>query len=430
MFEYAWYPLLLLITTPYFLHVLGSEKYGDWMLLTATVGLGGVLNTGTGAATIKAVSERLGREQHGEVGQAIRTSLGIALAGGAILGAIAFASFWAGSTAWFSKMGEPSVMRLTGLAAAILIWLEQLDNVFASAIKGAEEYGRGARVEILSKTLQTLVVALTVKFAPTLWALYAALVAVAMLRLFAKYAIAKHLFGLTSVRPSMAGATLDVLHFAKWGWLQGVGTTLFNVADRLLIGSLLGASSLTYYSIASQLAMQVHASSAASLGIVFPKVSRKLQSEGGFSLWRLTRLAATGSFLLSTALAGILILYGRKLLFFWIGAEATEPTSHLLVWLVFAYWVLALCVVPYYILMGLGQVRFIGVTVLAAGSIGVAAMYVAVLHFGLDGSVVGRCLYALISTAMFYPLIRHLRQTYSRSSFGSDGEQSGYELKP
>jgi hypothetical protein len=35
MLEYSWYSLLLFIVTPWFLHQLGTERYGHWMLLMA-----------------------------------------------------------------------------------------------------------------------------------------------------------------------------------------------------------------------------------------------------------------------------------------------------------------------------------------------------------------------------------------------------------
>ena len=47
----------------------------------------------------------------------------------------------------------------------------------------------------------------------------------------------------------------EMLHFAKWGWVQGVGSLVFGVADRLFVGSFLGATSLAFYSVASQLAL-------------------------------------------------------------------------------------------------------------------------------------------------------------------------------
>lgn len=425
MLEYSSYPLLLFIATPWFLHQLGTAGYGHWMLLTATAGFGGVLNAGTGAATIKAISAGIGRAECGDIEGAVRVSLAIALVGGGVLALVTFLVFWLAGPTLLSRMGDPALIRLTGVAAAGLIWLEQLDNVFSSAMKGAEKFGNAARIEIASKATQILSAALVLLIWPKLWALYAALLIVAILRLLAKVVITKRILGLASLHPTLVGWN-EILHFAKWGWLQGAGGMLFGVADRILVGSLLGASSLTYYSIASQLTMQIHAISAAGLSVIFPKVSRKLQGDDSFSLWRVTKLTMIGNLLLSSILAFILILLGPTILRIWIGAAAASPTVEILPWLTFAYWILALNVVPYYTLLGMGKIRFVGLTILTCGIIAVITMYFAITSEGLRGTPSGRGIYALLSLALVYPLARHfmrdrsIRHTNRRISSNSD----------
>lgn len=406
MLEYGWYPLLLFIATPWFLYRLGTEQYGHWMLLTAAVGFGGVLNAGTGAATIKAVSVGIGRAASDDTQRTVRASLAIAMIGGGALALVVFSVFWFAGDILLSRMGDSALVRLTGMAAAVLLWLEQLDNVFSSAMKGAERFGRIATVEVMSKSVQVLAAALVLLLWPDLSALYISLLAVAVLRLLAKAIVAKRLLGLVDFRPSLAG-TAEILHFAKWGWLQGVGGLLFGVADRMVVGSLLGAASLAYYSIASQLAMQVHAVTAAGLSVIFPKVSRKLEVGGQFSLWRVAKLTAAGNLILSSSLALVLILFGPMILRAWIGIDSAGPTAEILPWLVVAYSVLALNVVPYYILLGMGRIRFVGLTVLAAGAIAVIAMYIAIAALGLPGAPAGRGVYAILSLALAFPLARH-----------------------
>jgi O-antigen/teichoic acid export membrane protein len=406
--EYGSYPLLLLISTPWFLHQLGTDQYGHWMLLVATISFGGVLNSGTGLATIKAVSAGIGGNVSGRSDLAVNASLAIAILGGGALALIVFCLFWFGAPVILSRMGEPEIVRATGTAAAILIWIEQLDNVFSSAIKGAEHFKDAARVEMASKATQIIAAAIVLFWFPTLEALYWTLLVVAVLRLSAKLIICKKLLSLIRVRPSFNGLS-DVLHFAKWGWLQGVGGVMFGAADRLLIGSMLGASSLTYYAIASQLAMQTHAISAAGLSVIFPKVSRKLESGGAFSLSRFTRITTVGNLLLSTSLAMVLILIGPAFLRFWVGPESAEPATQLLPWLVAAYWILSLNSVSYYLLLGMGRIRFISLTVMAAGISAVIAAYFSIEQFGLIGSPAGRAAYAVLSLVLFIPVIQHLR---------------------
>ena len=406
--EYGSYPLLLLISTPWFLHQLGTDQYGHWMLLVATISFGGVLNSGTGAATIKAVSAGIGGRVTGQSDRAVNASLAIAILGGGALALIVFCLFWFGAPVILSRMGDPQLVRATGTAAAVLIWIEQLDNVFSSAVKGAEHFRDAARVEMASKATQVIAAAIVLYWLPTMAALYWTLVVVSVLRLSAKIFISKRLLGLVRIRPSFQGLS-EVLHFAKWGWLQGVGGVMFGAADRVLIGSMLGASSLTYYAIASQLAMQTHAVSAAGLSVIFPKVSRKLESGGSFSLSRFTRITTVGNLVLSTSLALALILIGPMFLRFWVGPESAGPASQLLPWLVAAYWMLSLNSVSYYLLLGMGRIRFISLTVLMSGVFAVIAAYFSIEHFGLIGAPAGRATYACISLALFIPVLQHLR---------------------
>ena len=407
MLEYGWYPLLLLIATPWFLHRLGAGQYGHWMLLLAVVGFGGVLNTGTGAATIKSVSAGIGGAPSTDIERTVRASLTIALAGGISLALIVFGVFWIWGEALFGRMGEPEQVRLTGLTAAALVALEQVDNVYSSALKGAEKFSRIAAIEVLSKSVQVIVAAMVLVIWPALIALYISLLAVAVLRLIAKTIVAKRLLGLRRIRPAFQGV-FELLRFAKWGWLQGVGGVLFGVADRMIVGSLLGAASLAYYSIATQLAMQVHAISAAGLSVIFPMVSRMLQSGESLSLQRIATFTAGGNLLLSSAVALLLLVLGPAFLSSWIGAEAAGPTADVLPWLVLAYWVLALNVVPYYILRGIGHIRSVGLTVVIAGMTGTIAMFISVTWLGLQGAPVGRGVYALVSLALVIPFARHL----------------------
>jgi len=400
MLEYGWYPLLFFIATPYLLHTLGAVKYGHWMLLTATVGFGAVLNVGTGAATIKKISSGRGQGSGGDVERVVRTSLAIALVGGGLMAVLIFGVFWFAGDVLFEKMGDRSLVRLTGTVAALLTWIEQIDNVFASALKGAERFDRAARVEMASKTVQILAAVLTVAAWGSVMALYIALAVVAVARLIAKAWVVRSLLAVLSLRPSFSNAA-HILRYAKWGWLEGVGGLFFGIADRVLVGSLLGAASLAHYSVATQLAQQIHAIPAAGLSVIFPKVSRKLESEANFSLWRITNLAMVGNLFASGALALTMLIFGRQILSLWLGEVEADASADVLWYLVVAYWVLAANVVPYFILLGLGRMRLISISALFAGSVAIVVMYLAIQSVGLTGAAAGRIAYAVITLILF-----------------------------
>lgn len=406
--EYGWYPLLLLVTTPWFLHRLGADNYGYWMLLTAIVGLGGVLNTGTGAATIKAVSSRLG-EGKGIESQ-VRASLGIAMIGGGALATLVLLMFQLGGGSLLGKMGDNSrLIQMTGVVAAILLWLEQIDIVASSALKGAERFAQAAQLEILGKTVQMGVSMAATWHLATMDALYAALLLGAFARLALKLVSAKSTLGLKTLLPSTQRMG-ETLKFAKWGWLQGIGGVLFGVADRILIGSILGAASLTYYSIATQLAMQIHAVCAAALSVIFPIVSRKLGAGDNQSILRLARSSIVINIVLASILSLTLLITNDWILNLWLGQEQSRPVAQALLYLLPAYWLMAINVAAHYLLLSMGKIRFLAISNLVAGTLMATAAAIMMHHYGLLGAALSRTLYGVIILVNFIPLAGLVRK--------------------
>jgi O-antigen/teichoic acid export membrane protein len=241
-------------------------------------------------------------------------------------------------------------------------------------------------------------------------ALYAGLVIVAIVRVVAKLSLVSRTFGISVIRPS-ANNLSDVLHFAKWGWLQGAGGLFFGVADRILIAAMLGATSLAHYSIATQLTMQIHALSAAGFSVLFPKVSRHLESNADYSLARITKLAMVLNFTTSSALAIGLLIFGESILTWWLGKAEAEACGGMLTYLIVAYWMLANNVVPYYILLGLGKIKIIGTSSILFGVLAIIIMYVVITIIGSDGRPAGRLAYSAFTLALIYPL---MKQIYNR----------------
>lgn len=413
--EYGWYPLLMFMTTPYFLHTLGATVYGYWMLLTAAVGFGVFLNVGTGAATIKQVSAGYGCGDDEGVSNAVRTSLALALIGGSVLAVFIGSVFGIAGNLLFPKMHDPSLMVLTGVVAALLSGIEQIDNVFASVLKGAERFGAAARIEMLSKTAQTLTAVGAVAVWGSIEAIYVSLVLVALVRLGAKWRAVLGLLGISSLRPSFINLHAS-LHYAKWGWLQGLGGVVFGIADRMLIGSFMGAASLAHYSVASQLAQQIHAFSAAAGSVIFPKISRIRARSTRAGLWRITKWMAAGNVLSAGLLALGLFVFGRKILALWLGAEEAAASTDVLRYLAVAYWLLAINVVPHFILLGLGKIRVVALANVAAGVVSLIAMPMLAQHYGLEGVGVARIIFSAIALFNVVSLFRYFRGTHESAA--------------
>ena len=156
--------------------------------------------------------------------------------------------------------------------------------------------------------------------------------------------------------------------------------------------------------------MQTHAITASGVGVIFPKVSRKLEEDRQFSLWRITKLAMASNSLLSTALAVVLLFFGKELLIFWLGASQAQSVIPVFPYLVFAYWILALNVAPHYILLSLGRFRFIAFSNLFAGLSLTIIIPTFALKFDLIGIAGARVLYGVFISVNFIALVTQLQQ--------------------
>jgi O-antigen/teichoic acid export membrane protein len=373
------------------------------MLLVATVGFGAILNAGTGAATIKHVSAEMGEANSHQLQRVIQGSLAIAITGGGLLALIIVCIFWFGDDFFFKRMGDRHLLHITGLAAGMLAWLEQIDNVFASALRGSEKYGLAAKTEIGAKSLQVLALASSLLAGAGLTAVYAIIFVVSLARLGTKYFVTRKVLRVSEAYPRFAHVK-ELLHFSKWAWIQGLGGTAFNSSDRFVVASLLGATSLAQYSVVTQLAMQIHGLTAAGVSVVFPMISRKRARNPSFSIARATARVLLANAALSTCVAVVLLIFGELILRLWLGAQMPANAVILLDYLIIAYWLLALNITPYYVLLGLGQIRIIAIWVFIGGAAGLAPMMYGISRFGLIGAGAGKLIYAVATLMLFVPL--------------------------
>jgi O-antigen/teichoic acid export membrane protein len=398
--EFAVYPALMLLTTPLFLHRLGAELYGQWALLTATVGLGGILSIGTGATTTRHVAHALAVGDSGEAARTLRAGLFIAGAAGLIVaGAVALTLVF-GADRFFARMGPANITAMTGLAAAAILLVEQFENVFNASLRGAQRFRTIAQIELAGRTAQFGGAALAVVAAPRLDLVYATLFAAALARLAIKSTVTRHVLGLGWLWPRAAGARAFAGD-AGWGWLLGISGMAFGLADRFIISGALGAAALAHYVVANQLAAPLHALPTAAASVLFPRVSAA-RARGDLAAIR-GLIRQGGGLLLAgtTAAALLLFLFREPVLRLWLGSALAPETIPALGWQIWAYWLLALAVLPHFVLLGLGQMRLLALINLAAGLVTAAIMLWTAERWGIAGVAAARLGYgALLLTAM------------------------------
>ena len=398
MAEYFAYPLFMFVATPFFLIQLGKQQYGQWMLVLAFNGLGGLIGLGMGAAALKEVSTHRGRGDLAAASHALRACFAVSLVSSVGLVMLTALSVPFVDDVLLAKIGEPqSIRSLTGFALA-LIMIEQIDTVFAGALRGMERFDLAAKIEICLKFAVVLISAAVAFATHDLVMLLTAVLVAHLARAFVKASFAMALLGTGNLWPVWdTRYVTEAIRFGKWTWLQLIGGALYSTADRLLVGSFLGAGALADYSICLQLAQQVHTVPAAGAGFMFPMVSRKLAA--GESV---LKVAVYGMLVFGAgalALAAPIFLFGHWILSVWIGEAFAAQNLGVLQLLAAGFVLLALNIGPHYFLLGSDGAHVVAWSNIASGVIALCAGLYAIPRLPLDGAAIMRLIYALALSA-------------------------------
>lgn len=410
LMEYIAQPALMLVSAPFLVGRLGLDRYGIWMLVASFTGTVGIFQIGLGDATIKYVSAYKGRNDSAGVSRILSGTL--ALSG--LLGALAAVVLLAGAPFLVHHVFRIEAANYTEAIRAIqigglILWIQGIFQVFANALKAYEEYGPPARISVFVKSA-------TIAGAVCLVALGYGVVAILLLAAgvmlagtYLQAAAARRVLEVSSLWPRFdRQAWREVLGFGVYSWIQNAAGVAFGQADRLLIAMMLGTAPLTYYTLCLQVAQQIHGLAGAAFGFLFPHISAKHEAgnrRGVRSAFRLAVLVNVG---LSLALTAPVILFARKLLTVWMGADFAAHSYKALIILGVGFCALSLNVVPHFTLLGLGQVRFLSVSNLAGGFVALVGAALLIPPLGLIGAAAGRLLYGPVTWVNYWKVFRSL----------------------
>lgn len=402
--EQAVSPLLMIALTPYLLKQLGVDQFGVWMLVMALVGMGQLTSIGAGTAVIKHVSADLENGKQADAIATIRAALSIVLlvGGGVVLVAWAIAPFVA--QMFFQKMGPASTVSQMIIIGSVLMLVQELDNVFASALRGAQQFYLSARIEFITRIAWSLGVFLLAWHYQSVIAVLSGILVLSVIKAGFKAREVNRLFSvLTCHVPYFDKYYIRrVAVFGKWQWVQSVGGMLFSVADRVIIGSLFGATDLARYSICMQVAQYVHAVPAVATQVVFPWLSAKVEKGEKIKHLFLHKYAISVG-IVCVFLPCIAIISSPWWLSIWLGEGFYAENIWLELILVFAYGILAFNVPAHYFLMGLGEVKFLSLINLLAGLVSMLVS-LALAPLGLEWFSTAKILFGIVILANFIKL--------------------------
>jgi O-antigen/teichoic acid export membrane protein len=393
----------MFLAAPFLLHSLGTSQYGLWMLITAIVGSAGALSTGFGLAAVRYVSHYRGLNNWEKVSKSIRCSVTVNLFIGTLLALFMWIAAQVVVTHVFKV--EPSLRSVATLAfriSAPIVLTRSVESVLASSLRAYEHYGPAVKISTASRLSLTVISVVLGLTGHTVVAIMLATVIVSSLSLIAHFWAARKLIGEVSFIPSFDRVLLkETWHFGSYSWLQALSGLAFNQGDRLIIGAALGTSQLAVYSICVQVAQPIHGLLAAGLNVLFPWVSARHSGEHGGRYGNVLRSVVLANIFGSAILVTALTVISKPLLEFWMGPGFASQGRAVLNVLAIGFGLIAINVAPHYILLAIGQVRYLTALNIAAGAISFLTMLMLVPTLGVMGAAIGRLVYGPMTWVMF-----------------------------
>jgi O-antigen/teichoic acid export membrane protein len=334
-----------LATVPVYLHLIGDARYGVLAIVWLFLGYFGLFDPGITRAASFHIA-RLHRpddakERESVFWTALIVNLGFGVAGGIIL-------YVAARPIFMSAFKMPETMR--GEVIASLPWLAAsvplsiVTGVLGGALQAREWFGTFNMINVANAAFTQLVpLAVAYWHGPDLtWLIPAVLITRAV-------GVIPSFVALASAVPLGRGGGCDrsklrsLFSYGGWITVTNVLTPLLTTIDRMLIGTMLSAEAVTFYTVPFNLVSRGSVVPGALANSLFPMMSRSSPEDSA-------QLASEAVAALAAVTTPMIVLAAAVFPIFmriWVGRSFAEHAAPIGVVLLAGIWVNGLAYVPY-----------------------------------------------------------------------------------
>lgn len=367
--------LVALVSIPLYIGLIGEERYGVLAIAWILLGYFGVFDLGIGRAAAQRIATL-------EKANAARDpTFWTALTLNSALGILGGLAIWPAAQYFFSEQFQinadlrPEVLRaLPWLMLALP--LSTIAGVLSGALQGRERFFQlniiNATGSILFQTLPLLAAWLWTSDLAILMpiAIGARLLGVIFLFLSClRHVTSRFLPSFNRIEAR------ELLKFGGWITVSSLVSPIMVMADRFIIGAVLGAKAVTQYTVPFQLAERSTIVPSALSSSLFPRFAKDSDHDG-------KQMAVTSVRLLLVLMTPVVVaavLLANPFLSIWISAEFAGRSAVVLQVLLVGFWINGLARIPHARLQATGRPNVVAICHLVE-----TIPYLAVLYIGLQ----------------------------------------------
>lgn len=333
------------VTVPIFLRFIGDARYGVLALVWLFLGYFGLFDPGITRAALFHIAKLADREHQVERENVFWTALAINVGFG-LLGGLAL---YAGAKPFFittfkmpENMRAEVIASLPWLAASVPVAI--VTGVLGGAMQAREGFGSFNLINAANAfATQMVPLAVAYWYGPDLTWLIAAVVITRILGSIPNFIVLKRLlpFGVGGTFQRRLVRTL--FSYGGWVTISNLITPVLTTMDRMVVGSVIGAEGVAFYTVPFNLVSRISLLPAAFATSLFPKLSRGTEEDSA-------RLAEDAI----TALAGVMtpLVVGTVAILplfmrIWVGPSFAQHAAPIGVILLAGIWINSLAIIPF-----------------------------------------------------------------------------------
>jgi len=388
----------MMVAYPLYLHFLGYEKYGVWLVLATVLSFAQLGNLGIGQAVMKLVAEEHGRGDIEGIQQYVTTALALlCLSGGLVLMVVLV-----------FRTQIVAAFKLSDENAQTALWLLPYIGILSIYVFIVEAFnatlsGLG-RMDLANYAQATgRIVAVTV--AAIL--LYSGRGIESLLIGNAFSYLCIHVASLICIRriansPFLRTGNFDVgrckrlLHFGGGVFGGTIMSMLGSPFNKLMLSRYAGVSTVPIYEIAFKASMQVRGLIEAGFRVLMPEISRvaaNMTRNAKDRIDQISRRAMKLIFLFGIPTHVVMLIFATPLIRMWLGKEFLQAIPLAFCIMLIATFISLMGVPSFYLLLGMGHVRdiFVARAVTWITCIALVSL-IAMSGSHLSAAIIGLCL--------------------------------------
>ena len=377
--------VLALFAIPRIASTLGTERFGILALAWTVIGYATFLHLGLGRAVARDTAEA------GEGGEALRATVWTAMLMTLTMGTAGGALLFLFAPSLVALLKVPPVlvaeattaMRVLACAVPFTVSMPVLSGV----LEARRRFDLVNAVVVPSSVATYLGPVVALLLVSGLVPLVAVLSAGRVVAWLGYLALCLYEAPELRARPVFRREVArPLLHFGGWTTVSAAVSPLLVYLDRFVVGAVVSATAVAYYSTAQEVVLRMGMVSGAVVGVLFPAFARNTDERGRLAV--LLESGVDAVLLLVLPLSLLLAAFSSELLHLWLGPAFARAGGPVLAWLSLGLLLNGLAKVPSTMIQAVGRPDLTARLHLIELPLFVMVLWALVWEFGLEGAAI------------------------------------------